>query len=459
MSTSQVQTKGTLVDRLRRALPAGRLVVDPDVLSSYSRDQSHWTSAGMPAALVRAHEQADVVSVLRIAEELRIPVVTRGAGTGLAGAANAQDGCILLSLESMNQILEISVDDRVARVQAGVINGDLDAAVAAHGLAYLPDPGSKAISTIGGNISTNAGGMCCARYGVTREHVAALRVVLAGGRTIDLGSATRKNVAGLDLMSLLVGSEGTLGVVTEALVRLAPRTAHRSCVVGAFASSHEALISVAGLTRSMTPTSAEFMDRTTLEAVADMTAMDFDNAGAIVLVQFDGYGAHEAAAECAARLEAQARDVFRTDDPREVDEFMSARSAALPALERLGSTLLDDVCVPVSRLPELIAEVERISTSSGLTIATFGHAADGNMHPTVIFDSQDAALTRAAQGAFDDIVSAALKLGGTISGEHGIGTLKLDLLADQLHSEVRELMHSIKSAFDPYQVLNPGRGY
>lgn len=459
MTNSSGWSDELLAERLRNVLSPGTLVEDRHVVASYSRDQSHWTSSGSPAVLVRAREHDDVVAVLRIADELRVPIVTRGAGTGLAGAANGLDGCILLSLESMNRILEVSADDRLARVQAGVINGDLDAAVSEHGLTYLPDPGSKAISTIGGNIATNAGGMCCARYGVTREHVAALRTVLPGGRTIDLGGRTRKNVAGLDLMSLMVGSEGTLGVVTEALVRLAPRSDARSCLVGTFTSSRVALTSVAKMTRSMTPTSAEFMDRTTLEAVATTTGMDFDGAEAIVIIQFDGYGATAAADDCASLIEPQATEIFRTDDPREADDFMAARRAALPALERLGSTLLDDVCVPASRLPELVAAVEQISETSGVTIATFGHAADGNMHPTIIFDPLNQSEVRAAQSAFDEIVSVALALDGTISGEHGVGALKLGHLGDQVSPEVRDLMHRVKDAFDPHRVLNPGRAY
>jgi glycolate oxidase subunit GlcD len=448
-----------LLDRLRADV-AGRVVTDPAVMTAYTRDQCLLAGAGLPAAVVLVTSVDDVVAVVRAAGDCAVPLVTRGAGTGLAGAANALDGCVVLVLAGLDRILEVDPVARTARVEPGVVNADLDRAAREHGLWYVPDPGSRAISTIGGNIATNAGGMCCAKYGVTRDHVLQLTAVTGTGEVIRTGTTTRKDVAGLDLTRLLVGSEGTLAVVVEATVRLRPRPAGLATVAATFPTVQAAVDTVLALGGDVDAAAVELMDRTTVAAINAMTRMGLDEgAGAVVLAQFDGDTAAVQAQRCAEVAARFGADVLHTADPTEGDALMEARRAAYPALERLGSTLLDDVCVAVHHLPRLVAAVEEIAVRHGVVIGTFGHAADGNLHPTIVFDAGDPAAEARARGAFDDIVEAALDLGGTVSGEHGIGSLKAVYVERQVGSAERALMHGIKQVFDPHGILNPGRGY
>ncbi|QQZ16802.1 FAD-binding oxidoreductase [Rhodococcus sp. 21391] len=449
----------TPVSELTAAL-GDAVVTEPDLMLAYRRDQSLLTAAGMPLALVRARNTDDVVETLKIAHRHGVPVVTRGAGTGLAGAANALDGCILLSVEKMNAILDIDPAARTATVQPGVINGDLAAAAAELGLWYVPDPGSRAISSIGGNLATNAGGTCCAKYGVTADHVARIKAVLADGRIIHTGAATRKNVAGLNLTQLLVGSEGTLAVIVEATMRLRAAPSAAATVVASFPETAQAIDAVLAIRQTAEPCLAELMDRTTIAAVNDMTHMGLDeSAGALLLIQCDGRDSTAEARICAQSCtEAGATEVYDTDDPVEGEAFMQARRVALTALERQGSTLLDDLSVPVHRLPEMLHAIEGIAARYELTIGTFGHASDGNLHPTIVFDASDSEQSTRAMQSFDEMVAECLALGGSISGEHGIGVLKEPYMEAMVGTTERELMARVKAAFDPTNILNPGRG-
>lgn len=436
------------------------VVTDVDQMLAYRRDQSLLTPDGEPIAVVRARSTDDVVTTLQIAHRHGVPVVTRGAGTGLAGGANALDGCIVLSVERMNAILRIDEAARTATVQPGVINGDLAAAAAERGLWYVPDPGSKAISSIGGNLATNAGGTCCAKYGVTADHVARIKAVLADGRIIHTGADTRKNVAGLNLTQVLVGSEGTLAVIVEATVRLRAQPAAASTVVASFPDTARAVDAVLAIRRVADPCLLELMDRTTIAAVNEMTRMGLDeSAGALLLIQCDGGDAAAEARRCAEVCTAAgATEVYDTADPAEGEEFMQARRVALTALERQGSTLLDDLAVPVPQLPAMLTAIDETAARHDVLIGTFGHAADGNLHPTIVFDAADAAMTARARAAFDDLVAACLELGGSITGEHGVGALKTPYLESMVGATERELMAGIKSVFDPAGILNPGRG-
>jgi glycolate oxidase subunit GlcD len=436
------------------------LIADPDAMEGYRRDQCLLAEAGVPRAVVRAATVDDVVATVDLCREYGVPLVTRGAGSGLAGAANAIDGCVVLSMSAMDRILEIDEAARTARVQPGVLNADLDRAAAERGLWYAPDPGSRAICSIGGNIATNAGGMCCAKYGVTKDHVLTLTAVLGTGETIRTGTPTRKNVAGLDLTHLLVGSEGTLAIVVEATVRLRPRPAGTATVAATFPTVRAAVELVESLSRELDAAAIELMDRTTVRAVNAMTQMGLDeDAGAVLLAQFDGPDGARQAARCAELAESLGAEAFHTADPAEGAALMEARRAALPALERLGATLLDDVGVGVHQLPVLIDAIAGIADAHGILIGTFGHAADGNLHPTVVFDAADPAQRAAAEAAFEAIVTATLELGGTITGEHGIGSLKAGYVEAQVGAAQRALMHRVKAAFDPAGILNPGRGY
>ncbi|HEY0463739.1 MAG TPA: FAD-linked oxidase C-terminal domain-containing protein [Polyangiaceae bacterium] len=444
------------VDALGRAIAPCPVETDPDVLDSFSRDQALLAPAGNASALVRARSIADVVATLRFAHEQRIPVVTRGAGTGLAGGANATDRCILLSVLNLNRILSVDRATRTAVVEAGVLNGALAAAVAEHGLFYAPDPASREISTIGGNIATNAGGACCLKYGVTGDHVAALKVVLADGTLLRTGGISRKNVAGLDLTRLLVGSEGTLAVIVEATVRLLRSPRPASTLLAFFDTLSGAAGAIAAMDSSVDLSLLEIMDRVTLTAVEQLVHMDLDtSAAALVIAQSDAADAAAAIAH-AAKLcgEHGARDVTTTDDVAEGRMLLAARRMALPALERLGTTLLDDVAVPPPAIPEMIRRITSVAEQSGLTIGTFGHAGDGNLHPTIVFQ---AGQHEAALAAFDSIVHSAIELGGTISGEHGVGLLKRNYLAAMIGEDERALLGRIKAAFDPRGILNPGK--
>jgi len=444
------------LEALRTAIAPCPVDSDPDILASFSRDQAPLAPAGTASALVRARTRADVVATLRFAHERLIPVVTRAAGTGLAGGANATDGCILLSMSNLNRILSIDPATRTAVVEPGVLNGVLAAAAAERGLFYAPDPASREISTIGGNIATNAGGACCLKYGVTGDHVAALKVVLPDGTLLRTGGISSKNVAGLDLTRLLVGSEGTLAVTVEATVRLLRPPRPASTLMAFFATTTSAAAAIAAMDSSADLSLLEIMDRVTLTAVEDLVHMELDTtAAALVIAQSDAADARDAIAHCEKLCSAHgARSVTSTCDVEEGRMLLAARRMALPALERLGTTLLDDIALPQPAIAEMMDRITGVAERSGLMIGTFGHAGDGNLHPTIVFrpSQRDAALA-----AFDSIVRSAIELGGTISGEHGIGSLKRDYLGAMIGEEERALLARIKAAFDPRGILNPGK--
>ncbi|MCE9578662.1 MAG: FAD-binding protein [Deltaproteobacteria bacterium] len=449
------------VEALRAALPdPTALAIDPDILATYARDQAPLAPAGAAVALVRARTVDDVVATLRFAHARALPVVTRGAGTGLAGGANAIDGCILLSVAALDRIVHIDDLARTAVVEPGVLNATLADAAAARGLYYAPDPASRAISTIGGNIATNAGGSCCLKYGVTGDHVLALGVVLADGTRIRTGAATRKNVAGLDLTRLLVGSEGTLGVIVEATVRLLRAPRRPSTLVAFFPRLEAAAAAIVELDRHDLSL-LEIMDRTTIGAVEDLTHMGLDTeAAAFLLAQTDAPDAATVIAACEAICQAHAAtSVLVTDDPEEGRQLLAARRLALPALEKRGTTLLDDIAVPRPAMIAMLARIPAIAAEHDVLVGTFGHAGDGNLHPTIVFDHADPASVTAAYAAFDAILRHAVSLGGTITGEHGVGSLKRDYLAAMVDAPERALMRRIKEAFDPRGILNPGKGY
>ncbi|MEP7020173.1 MAG: FAD-linked oxidase C-terminal domain-containing protein [Pseudonocardiales bacterium] len=447
------------VAALSAALPDGAVVTDRDVMQSYRQDWARDPNAGWPVAVVRATCTEDVQTTMRWASEHHVPVVPRGAGSGLSGGATAVDGGIVLSLERMR---EITVDpvSRVAITQPGLLNAEVKQAVAEHGLWYPPDPSSFEICSIGGNAATNSGGLCCVKYGVTTDYVLGMQVVLADGTAVRLGGARLKDVAGLSLTKLFVGSEGTLGIITELTLRLVPAQSPASTLVATFASIEAAADAVLAITSQLRPSMLELMDRTSINAVEDFLKMGLDRtAEALLVARSDSPGA-AAAQEIALMEEACAAngstELLCTDDPAEGDSFVAARRAAFPALERLGSLLLEDVGVALPNLPVLVRGVGEIAARFQITIAVVAHAGDGNTHPLIVFDAADPDSTARAYEAFGAVMDLALKLGGTITGEHGVGRLKKDWLPAYLGPEVMALTRRIKDALDPDGILNPG---
>ena len=444
---------------LVESLPDGVVVTDPDSVEKYRWDRSQDPGTGTPAAVVRAEDAGQVQTAVRWAAAHRVPVVPRGAGSGLSGGSSAVDDGIVLSLERMAAI-EIDTTFQVAVVEPGALNAQVKAAAAEHGLWYPPDPSSYEICSIGGNVATNAGGLCCVKYGVTTDYVLGLDVVLADGTLVQLGGKRIKDVAGLSLTKLFVGSEGTLGVVTRVLLRLVPAQAARSTLVASFGSPTVAAEAVVAIRSRLRPSMLELMDQASIRAVEAHRSMGLDvDAGALMVAQSDAPGAartEEIAQMEKACLEAGALEVFVTDDPDEGEQFIQARRMVIVAVEEMGALMLEDVGVPVPRLPELLAQVAAIATRHDLSIPVVAHAGDGNTHPLIVYPRGDEAARQRAAQAFDEIMYAAIALGGTITGEHGVGRTKKSALPEQLGPDVLELTRRVKAALDPDGIFNPG---
>ncbi|MFD7279130.1 FAD-binding oxidoreductase [Streptomyces sp. NPDC059862] len=455
------EVQGNLTDRLLAGLPAEAVLTDPDVTASYANDMASFCPAGTPAVVVLPRTVEQVQHVMRTATELRVPVVPQGARTGLSGGANASDGCIVLSLTKMDRIIEINPVDRIAVVEPGVINAALSRAVGEHGLYYPPDPSSWEMCTIGGNIGTASGGLCCVKYGVTAEYVLGLDVVLADGRLMSTGRRTAKGVAGYDLTRLFVGSEGSLGIVVRAILALKPQPPQQLVLAAEFASGAAACDAVCRIMAGgHVPSLLELMDRTTVKAVNDMAHMGLpETTEALLLAAFDTPDPAADLAAVGALCEAAgATEVVPADDAAESELLLKARRLSLTALEAVkGTTMIDDVCVPRSRLGEMLDGVERIAEKYQLTIGVVAHAGDGNTHPTVCFDAQNPDESRRARESFDEIMALGLELGGTITGEHGVGVLKKEWLAREIGPVGVEMQRAVKQVFDPLGILNPGK--
>ncbi|MCB0948845.1 MAG: FAD-binding protein [Mycobacterium sp.] len=445
--------------QLAAELPEGVLLREPASLEAYRWDRANDPRAVSPLAVVRAERTEHVQTAVRIAAEHGLPVVPRGAGSGLAAGASPTGPVLVVSLERMRGI-EVDPVGRAAVVQAGALNADVKRAAAAHGLWYPPDPSSFEICSIGGNIATNAGGLCCVKYGVTTDYVLGLQVVLADGTAVRLGGPRLKDVAGLSLTKLFVGSEGTLGIVTEVTLKLLPAQ-HRGCtVVATFNSVAAAADAVVTITGRIRPSMLEFMDSVAINAVEDKLKMGLDRTAAAMMVAASDdrgpAGAEDAEYMAAAFTEHGATEVFSTADPDEGEAFVAARRFAIPAVELKGSLLLEDVGVPLPALAELVSGVEKLAEQHDLMISVIAHAGDGNTHPLIVYDPADAAMTERAHAVFGEIMDLAVGLGGTITGEHGVGRLKRPWLAGYLGPEAMELNRRIKTALDPDNILNPG---
>ena len=447
------------VAELVAELGADVVTTDPAVMDRYRRDWARDEHAGMPLAVVRAENAAQVKAAVRWAGLNRVPIVPRGAGSGLSGGSTAVEQGLVISTERMRAIT-IDPAARVAIVEPGALNVEVKAAAAEHGLWYPPDPASFEICSIGGNLATNAGGLCCVKYGVTSDYVVGLDVVIPDGTLIELGGVRVKDVAGLSLMKLFVGSEGTLGVITRGILKLVPRQPERATLVATFADVETAARTVVGICRAIRPSMLEFMDGRAINMVEDYLHAGLDrDAGAMLIAQSDAPGparTFEISVMEKVCTQVGALECFVTDDPEEGELFVAARRASFPAMERLGSLMLEDVGVAVPRLPELVTGIAAIAERTGTQIPVVAHAGDGNTHPNIIYDPQQPGAREAAQKAFEEVMALAIELGGTITGEHGVGRLKKQALPDQLGPDVMALSHKIKNAIDPLGIMNPG---
>ena len=453
------------LDALIAALPDGRVIADPDIVESYRRDQTAVVAPGKPLCVVAPRTTAEVAETMRWASKHRVPVVPRGGGTSLAGGASAIDGCVMLSMTRMDQILEMVPADDFAVAEAGVLNANLDRAAAEHGLMYAPDPSSYEISTIGGNLATNAGGLRCVKYGVTRDATLGLEAVLADGSVLRTGRRTIKGVAGYDLTSLFVGSEGTLGVITSATLRLRPRPSVPPVTLAAsFPSFGLAAQAVTAILRArLQPSLLELLDRATLRAIDDWKSLGFgDSVHALLIAQDDSDDSVRRAGimrDICTEHGAMLADVSATE--AESRQLLDIRRLSYPSIERLGATLVEDVCVPRSRLPDMVECIERAADRHGVMIATVAHAGDGNLHPVFVFDRglAEGDVPPAIWAAADEVFRAALDMGGTLTGEHGVGLIKRRWLALELGEDSLHVHRAIKNALDPAGLLNPGRGF
>ena len=451
-----------LLRQLGLELPEMRVLHEPADTESFRFDETAYIAAGTPLAVCFPRSTAHVVRIVELCAEAGVPIVPRGAGTGLSGGAVAVDGALTVSFTAMNELLEIDTANLTATVQPGLINAELNRAVAEHGLLYPPDPASFETCTIGGNLAENSGGLRCVKYGVTRDWVMGLQVVLADGSVIRTGGKNKKDVAGYDLTGLFVGSEGTLGLITEATLRLLPLPPPKLTLLAFFGSVRAAGQAVANMTAAgLLPVTLELMDAFTIAAVDDVHQLGLDRAAAAMLMVESDLAGAAADAELAVAEEAcraaGATSIIRSADAQEADWLRQARRAAHGSLERAGVARMDDVGVPRSKVPEMIEQIEQVAARHGLPIAVFGHAGDGNLHPNYIVARDDPTAEARIDAARDEIYRAALALGGTVTGEHGTGIAKRPWLELQRGGRAVEAMRAIKEALDPDGLLNPGK--
>ena len=449
-------------DRIIRALNG---LLGPEGLSLTQKDrEAHSFDARLkgpcPKAVLWPRSTEEVAGIMALANRHGFPVVARGGGSGLTGGSLPSSDGAVMALDRMNRILELDPLDMVARVEPGVLTLDLQKAAQEAGLFYPPDPASRDICTIGGNLAENAGGIRAVKYGTTRDYVLGMTVVLGDGRVIRTGTRTVKGVVGYDLTRLLVGSEGTLGIITEATLKLIPRPKARATLVGVFRDLETAARAVnAVLGQGILPVALEFMDRTTLRAVADKLPFGLEpEEGSFVLVEVDGSqaGVQEEAEITAGVLGGFKGRVIKAEGFQEAEGLWAARRGVSEALKAIsGAKKAEDVVVPRSKLPELVRGLDRIGRDLGLATAAYGHAGDGNVHANILYDPQNG--LEAALEAVARLFRLTLDLGGTISGEHGVGTSKAAFLPWELSVEEIDLMKALKDLFDPRGVLNPGK--
>ncbi len=451
-----------VLEALTELLGRDRVITRPEELVCYSYDATPDLPAGQPLVVVTPENTGQVVGVMDIARRFATPVYPRGSGTNLSGGSLPLNRGIVLSTLKMNRIQEIDADNLTATVQPGVIIQSLNDAVAPHGLIYPPDPGTVATATMGGSVAECSGGLRGLKYGVTKHYVMGLEVVLADGQVIRAGGKTVKNVTGYDLVKLFTGSEGTLGIITEITVRLVPAPKARKTMMAVFGRLEDAGEAVTDIIRhKVIPATLEIMDRLTVQAVENYSRAGLPtDAEAILLIEVDGLPevVEDEAKTVIGVVESHRGKIRMARDDKERDEIWLARRAALPALAQLRpTTVLEDATVPRSRITDMLKALQYIAQKYRLTIGTFGHAGDGNLHPTIITDARDAGEMERVHRAVDEIFKKALELGGTLSGEHGIGLAKKRYLGWEMGDSGLDVMKRIKKALDPGNLLNPGK--
>jgi glycolate dehydrogenase FAD-linked subunit len=430
-------------------------------LVSYSYDASEHSHR--PSCAVWVESAEEVSAILKLANREKIPVIPRGAGTGLSGMAVPIKGGIVLDLNHMNQILEISIEDRLAIVQPGVVYADFDRVLAKSGFFFPPDPGSAKVCTLGGNVATNAGGIKGAKYGTTRDYVLGLQVVLPDGRIMRTGSKTMKSVSGYDLTKLFVGSEGTLGVVTEIILKINPKPTATSTAMATFNDVEDAGRAVSRIMHSgIIPSVLEILGRHTIQAINQNTQLNLPEVEAMLLTETDGFTREETDYQMNKILqvfrENQAQEIQQADSVETAARLWEARKSAYGVLARIKTHfVLEDITVPMSKVAEMLKGIEAIALRNDLQIATFGHAGDGNLHPQILYDGYDPDQVRRVEKAIEELFQLAISLQGTLTGEHGIGLSKAAFMPLEHDPVALECMLSLKKLFDPNNILNPGK--
>jgi glycolate oxidase len=430
-------------------------------LVSYSYDSSEHKHRPTCAVWPASTEQ--VAHILRLADAERIPVISRGAGTGLSGMAVPARGGIVLDLNHMNQIINISIEDRLAIVQPGVVNADLEAALAPYNFCFPPDPASGTVATLGGNVATNAGGVKGAKYGTTRDYVLGLEVVLPGGQVMRTGSKAMKCVSGYDLTRLMVGSEGTLGVITEITLKINPRPTATSTAQATFASLEDAGRAVTQIMHSgIIPSVLEILGRETIRAINQNTDMNLPEVDAMLLAETDGYTQGETDFQMekviACFSDNNAQKIRKARDQKEAADLWKARKSAYAVLARIKTHfVLEDVTVPMGNIAPLLQGIQAIARKHNIQIATYGHAGDGNLHPQILYDGYNPDEVQRMEKAVAELFQLAVDLDGTLTGEHGIGLSKAPFMTLEHDEVAMEAMRRIKRALDPNNILNPGK--
>lgn len=453
----------SILSQLEQIVGKDNVLTSKMDMVAYSYDATADMPKQTPDVVVFPQDSDMVQAIVRLAREHKVPIYSRGAGTNLSGGAVPLKKGMVLSFQKMNKILNIDPDNLSAVVQPGVVIGTLNAAVAPHGLIYPPDPGTVATATMGGSAAENSGGLRGLKYGVTKDYVMGMEVVLANGDKVRFGGKTVKNVTAYDFANLFVGSEGTLGIITEITAKLIPAPKFRRTLVGTFKTLADAGNTVSGIIAAkVIPATMEIMDNMTLRTVENSAKIGLPtDVEAMLLIEVDGMSEDVVMAEAEAVKEAVTKNngtlsVAQSDQER--DQLWAARRNALPALAQLNNTvILEDATVPRSHITDMLIACQNIGKKYNLTLGTFGHAGDGNLHPTILCDKNNTDEMERMHKAVDEIFAAALSFGGTLSGEHGIGMAKMKYLKDEIGESGVELMRSLKAALDPDCILNPGK--